>query len=406
MKNKLNLRPLRNTCAALATGLLALAANSAFAATWIWNASPADNVFSNASNWTPAGFVSAVSTDAEFNTSSTTAINLTGNFVVGRITFNSGASAFTISGANNLTLAASITNNSTFSQSLANNINFGSAASTKTFNTASGDIAVSGNIIGGNVGGQLLKTGSGTLTLSGTGNTYVSPTNISVGTLLVNNASGSGTGTTAVSVSSGATLGGTGIIAPTGTNGISVGSGGFLAPGAGGIGTLTVNLGSTTGTVAMVGGSSFKFELGTANATIGTIAAGSSDMLALTGASGSDFAFNTNNIDFLGTGTGNGFYKLFDTSLNATTWTGLTFNITTGLVSAGLTASNFTGGTSANFFVGTTSNGGNVGDIYLNVIPEPTYVMLLGGLGILLMFRRRQSLRNLLRKMWGFVRFA
>jgi hypothetical protein len=140
----------------------------------------------------------------------------------------------------------------------------------------------------------------------------------------------------------------------------------------------------------MLSNSSFKFELGTANASIGSIAGGSSDMIALTGVSASDFAFNGNNIDFLGTGTGQGFYRLFDTSLDATTWVGLTFNGTTGLVSAGLTASNFTGGPSADFFVGTAANGGNLGDIYLNVVPEPsTWVLIALGLTFVVVTRRR-----------------
>jgi len=236
------------------------------------------------------------------------------------------------------------------------------------------------------------KTGAGTVVLSGSGNAYTGTTTVSAGTLLVNNASGAGTGTGSVSVAlGGATLGGTGIIAPTGTNGLTVNTGSFIAPGANAaIGTLTVALGGTTGTVAMLSDSSFKFELGTANASISSIAALSSDVIALTGASASDFAFNGNNIDFLGTGTGQGFYRLFDTSLDATTWVGLTFNGTTGLVSAGLTASNFTGGPSADFFVGTAANGGNLGDIYLNVVPEPsTWVLIALGLTFVVVTRRR-----------------
>lgn len=82
----------------------------------------------------------------------------------------------------------------------------------------------------------LIKSGTNTLTLSGaTGNTYSGRTTISAGTLLVNNTSGSGSGSGPVTVQSGATLGGTGIISGLTTNQ----AGGTIAPGAAGIGTLT-----------------------------------------------------------------------------------------------------------------------------------------------------------------------
>ena len=67
-------------------------------------------------------------------------------------------------------------------------------------------------LISGNVGGMgsvsdLNKDGGGTLTLSGA-NTYTGGTAVNGGTLLVNNALGSGTGTGAVTVTnSGTTLG-------------------------------------------------------------------------------------------------------------------------------------------------------------------------------------------------------
>jgi len=56
-----------------------------------------------------------------------------------------------------------------------------------------------------------IKEGAGTLTFSGA-NTFAGTTVVSNGRLLVNNTTGSGTGTSMVSVSSGATLGGTGTI--------------------------------------------------------------------------------------------------------------------------------------------------------------------------------------------------
>ena len=74
---------------------------------------------------------------------------------------------------------------------------------------STGDFTTLGGALSGNSGG-LTKTGNGTLTLSGA-NLYGRGTTVAEGTLLVTNASGSGTGTGAVSVRA-ATLGGTGFI--------------------------------------------------------------------------------------------------------------------------------------------------------------------------------------------------
>lgn len=200
---------------------------------------------------------------------------------------------------------------------------------------------------------------------------------------------GSGLGSGFVSVGVNGTLGGTGVIAPTGTNGMVVN--GVLAPG-NSIGTLTVDLANTTGAVAMGGTGSFKFELGTANVSIGSIAAGSSDLLVLSGASANDFAFNGNTVDFLGTGE-SGYYLLFDTSFDETTWSGLTFDSITGVVSGGLAAANLAANLSGNFIVGTASNGGSLGDIYFQAtaVPEPAGALLFGAGACVLLFRRRRQ---------------
>ena len=96
--------------------------------------------------------------------------------------------------------------------------------------------AFAGSITG--TGGSIVKDGTNTQTFSGA-STYTGTTTVSGGTLLVNNATGSGTGTSAVAVNSTATLGGNGAI----SGNVSVNAGGILAPGsaANTAGTLTLS---------------------------------------------------------------------------------------------------------------------------------------------------------------------
>lgn len=72
--------------------------------------------------------------------------------------------------------------------------------------------------------GTLVKDGVGTLTLDGA-NTYSGTTTIDGGTLLVNNSTGSATGTGALTVNSGGTLGGTGTVSGL----VTVNSGGHVS---------------------------------------------------------------------------------------------------------------------------------------------------------------------------------
>jgi autotransporter-associated beta strand protein len=220
----------------------------------------------------------------------------------------------------------------------------------------------------------LNKIGTGALELSSaTGNSYSSGTTVNAGRLLVSNTSNSGAGTGVIVVGSKGTLGGTGIVAPSGTNGISVS--GALAPGgsvsstSGGnfrstTGTLKVNMANTSGAIQMLSGSSLKMELGSAGTSIAST--GTSDAIALIAASAGDLAFYDNTVDFSGTGEA-GFYKLIDTSSDhSNTYTGLTFDAT-GVVTSGLTIANLAPGLKGTLIVGTANNGGDTGDLYLQL---------------------------------------
>lgn len=119
----------------------------------------------------------------------------------------------------------------------------GTLTSARTFTfTGAGDIAVSGAILASSNAAPsgVMKTGGGTLTLSGA-NTYTNGTVVLSGILNYNGSVNTGR----VTVASG-TLGGTGTIGGA----VTIQSGGTLAPGSSGIGTLTINNALTnTGTV-------------------------------------------------------------------------------------------------------------------------------------------------------------
>jgi hypothetical protein len=199
---------------------------------------------------------------------------------------------------------------------------------------------------------------------------------------------GTHTGAGAYAVTGG-TLGGTGTITTAGTAGTTIGASGFLAPGSGGIGSLTFAGGTTTGTLLTLSSNAqIRLELGTAGLTV--VAPGSSDRLVFTTAAAGDVVFTNTNVDFLGTGS-TGYYKLFDTDLaSGTTWTGLTLSGQT--ITSGLNVTNLGSGLTGTLFVGNGVNG-DLNDIYLQVVPEPGSVLLVGvGLTVMLGgFRRRRN---------------
>ena len=228
------------------------------------------------------------------------------NLATSGITIGSTTSfAFGTTGtAGNSTIGATYTTGTSTIEGQVTLTGGGGSARNNIFDVAGGGtLIMSGLLTGGNTAStSVSKTGTGTLSLTKLDGNSISGSafNVSEGTLLVNNTSGSATGTTVpVNVASGATLGGAGRI--TGATTIS----GILAPG-NSIGTLTV-VNDVTWNGSLLGGGAttdWKFELGAAN---------TADLLNITGASG-NFTKGTGSVfrfDFQGS-TATGTFKLVD----------------------------------------------------------------------------------------------
>ena len=247
----------------------------------------------------------------------------------------------------------------------------GGAARNNIFDVAGGGtLIMSGLLTGGNTAStSVSKTGTGTLSLTRSAGNSISGSafNVSAGTLLVNNTTGSATGTLVpVNVAVGATLAGAGRI--EGATTIS----GILAPG-NSIGTLRVANDVTWNGSLLGGGATtdWQFELGAANAA---------DLLQITGAA-SEFIKGTGTIfrfDFLGS-TDTGTFKLVDWDSIASVGGG---ELGTNFAATDFTYTNLGGGNSGTFRF-------NGSSLEFQAIPEPSSLVMLIGGGVCLILVRR-----------------
>jgi len=246
--------------------------------------------------------------------------------------------------------------------------NIGLAANTFTFNTgainhtgslilqgtATGDTTINASI-GANVTSVTQNSATSRLLLAGS-NSYTGATNVNAGTLVVN---GNISTSSLTTVASGATIGGAGTVGA-----LTVDGGGTLAPG-NSPGTLN------TGTLTLADTSILSFELNPTNTTVGS---NINDLVSVTGNLTLDGILNVvaTSGDFLSVASGT-VWRLFNYT-GALVNNTVTFN-TMPTLADGLSWEIDT----------TTSN-----QVNLKVIPEPG-AALLGGLGLIALFRRRRN---------------
>jgi len=260
----------------------------------------------------------------------------------GTLTYNSTSTIYGLGGGT-ITLGGGILNySSNGSVAITQNLTLTSTTSSAMKNDA-GTVTVLSAISGG---GNLTKSGVGTLTLNAT-NTYTGTTTVSTGTLLLS--AGDINSSSGVSVASGATFTNNSVVA------------------------FTKNLTLADGAVVSGSGAFTPSSLTiTANLTAFTTVALGATSLAKDG-----------NLELTLSGIADGNYTLFSGSAI----TGAFTSMTVGGVPLTLgTPGNFSGSAGGKFYTFTNSSE------LLNVVPEPaTWVLLAFSLTTVMVFRRRSS---------------
>ena len=172
--------------------LVAIACPGSRASVFTWDGGGGDNNWNTGTNWVgnsapPSG---SSTNDFHFAGSLRLTPNAQAAYSINSLTFDSGASAFTIGGSTLTIGAGGVSNNSTNTETINNVITLGAA---QTWNAASGNLAFGGNInnagflltvsgasnttVSGVISGSggLTKNGAGTLTIGGA-NTYTGAT--------------------------------------------------------------------------------------------------------------------------------------------------------------------------------------------------------------------------------------
>jgi T5SS/PEP-CTERM-associated repeat protein/autotransporter-associated beta strand protein len=248
----------------------------------------------------------------------------------------------------------------------------------KNASLGAGGVTVDSNSFNSTLSGTITGTGSfakintGAITLSGA-NTYTGGTTLSNGTLLISNASGSGTGTGAVHVNAGM-LGGTGTIAGAVTIGNGVGADAFISPGTS-VGTLTIQSALTLNSDA-----TFKLELNSSTALADKIVANGITI------SGAKFSFSDLGAGHLTSGTT---FVVIDNTSSAPI-SGFFSNL----------ADNSTFTNNGNTYL-VSYEGGTGNDLSITVVPEPTTWQLVSfSILLALALRRFSQLRQRPRKIF------
>jgi autotransporter-associated beta strand protein len=292
-----------------------------------------------------------------------------------------------------VTLGGETADTSTFSGNI--DLDGSVARTTKVALTAAsgGTVNFSGLLSHGTSGSAvpIEKIGLGTVNLSrAAGNTYTGNTTVSVGTLLVNNTAGSGTGTGSVAVNSGGTLGGNGTI----SGAVTVNSGGTLSPG-NSPGLLT------QGATTLEGGGNYNWQIADALGLAGTgydsISLTSGSALTLNNTSVSKFNINLWSLSGISPDV-NGDANFFNNSSNYS-WTLIATDQVIGGFAADKFAINITATNGAEGFANTLNgsfsvalaDGGTDLNLVYTAVPEPsTWALLAGSLTVVTILRRRR----------------